>query len=208
MNLMTKQRVLSSNNMIQENQPTPVKNLDEMKRIVYDMSQKNLNIKDIVKKKFCINGQIIGLNPAKIRQIKEEFENPENSKKEPNHVKLFKLFQKDYTPTAALIETGCTYEEVRETHQQFLSFEDKIDVPRDFMEKMYELAIDTAGDAEVSKDDTVIFYLSEAVKDVLKYRKFTFPCGYCDLPITISDSTWPSAREFLIKNGWHHVECP
>ena len=205
---MTKQRVLSSNNMIQENQPTPVKNLDEMKRIVYDMSQKNLNIKDIVKKKFCINGQIIGLNPAKIRQIKEEFENTENSKKEPNHVKLFKLFQKDYTPTAALIETGCTYEEVRETHQQFLSFEDKIDVPRDFMEKMYELAIDTAGDAEVSKDVTVIFYLSEAVKDVLKYRKFTFPCGYCDLPITISDSTWPSAREFLIKNGWHHVECP
>ena len=130
---MTKQRVLSSNNMIQENQPTPVKNLDEMKRIVYDMSQKNLNIKDIVKKKFCINGQIIGLNPAKIRQIKEEFENPENSKKEPNHVKLFKLFQKDYTPTAALIETGCTYEEVRETHQQFLSFEDKIDMLRYFM---------------------------------------------------------------------------
>ncbi|MCH7648769.1 MAG: hypothetical protein IIA83_09200 [Thaumarchaeota archaeon] len=205
---MTKQRVLSSNNMIQENQPTPVKNLDEMKRIVYDMSQKNLNIKDIVKKKFCINGQIIGLNPAKIRQIKEEFENPENSKKEPNHVKLFKLFQKDYTPTAALIETGCTYEEVRETHQQFLSFEDKIDMPRDFMEKMYELAIDTAGDAEVSKDDTVIFYLSEAVKDALKYREFTYPCKYCGLPITISDSTWPSAREFLIKNGWHHVECP
>lgn len=206
--IIEQKRIRLSHHSSRKNHPIAVENYDELKKIVCQDIQQGVNQRDIVQKKFSINGEIIGLNPAKVKEIKEEFEKTDHANEEPNHVRLFKLFQKRYTQTAALIETGCTVDEVSKTHQQFLVFENKVDVPLDFMEKMYQLAIDTADDAEVSNEDTVIFYLSEAVKDALKYRKFTFPCGYCDLPIRVSGSSWPTIRKFLIKNGWHHKICP
>ena len=134
---MTKESVLSSNNMIQENQPIPVKNLDEMKRMVHDMSQKNLNIKDIIKKKFCINGQIIGLNPTKVKKINSEIEQLDLPKKEPSHVELLKLFKDGVSRTNAVIKTNCTFEEVNKAYQQFVEFENKTEVPKWFIDGIF-----------------------------------------------------------------------
>ena len=188
--------------------PIRVKNYDELKKNVYQDIQQGMNQKDIVQKKFSVDGEIIGLNPVMVKEIKEEFEKTDKANEEPNHVKLFRLFQKGYTPTAALIETKCTFEEVEEAHQQFLSFEDKIDVSEDYLLKIDELALDVAGDGKFENQNDVIFYLNEAVEDALKYRKFTYPCRDCGKPIRVSDYNWPKIREFLIENGWGHTKCP
>jgi len=188
--------------------PIRVKNYDELKKNVYQDIQQGINQRDILPKKFSIDGKIIGLYPARVKKIKEEFEKTDHPNEEPNHVKLFRLFQKGYTPTAALIETGCTFEEVKEAHQQFLFFENKIDVSEDYLLKIDELALDVAGDGEFKNQDDVIFYLNEAVEDALKHRERTCPCKNCGKPIMISDSVWLKVREFLIENGCQHVKCP
>jgi len=193
---------------IKKELPIRVKNYDELKKNVYQDIQHGISQRDILPKKFSVNGKIIGLYPARVREIKEEFEKTEHVNEEPNHVKLFKLFQKGYTPTAALIETKCTFEEVNEAHQQFLSFENKTDVSEDYLFKIDELALDVAGDRKFENHDDVIFYLNEAVEDALKYREFTYPCKKCGKPLRVSDSNWPDIREFLIENGWGHKKCP
>jgi len=188
--------------------PIRVKNYDELKKNVYQDIQQGISQRDILPKKFSVNGKIIGLYPARVREIKEEFEKTEHVNEEPNHVKLFKLFQKGYIPTAALIETWCTFDEVEEAHQQFLSFENKTDVSEDYLFKIDELALDVAGDGKFENHGDVIFYLNEAVEDALEYRKFTYPCKKCGKPIRVSDYNWPDIREFLIENGWGHEKCP
>jgi len=74
--------------------PIRVKNYDELKKNVYQDIQEGISQRDILPKKFSVNGKIIGLYPARVKKIKEEFEKTEHVNEEPNHVKLFKLFQK------------------------------------------------------------------------------------------------------------------
>lgn len=203
---MTKESVLSSNNMIQENQPTPVKNLDEMKRMVHDMSQKNFNIKDIVKKKFCINGQIIGLNPTKVKKINSEIEQLDLPKKEPSHVELLKLFKDGVSRTNAVIKTKCTFEEVNKAYQQFVEFENKTEVPKWFIDGIF-LQVQRIH-RNTTKYENVFNTLREAVDESIKFRSFTYSCKRCGLPMMILGPEWPDIKRFLISEGWRHDVCP
>lgn len=36
---------------------------------------------------------------------------------------------------------------------------------------------------------------------------FKYPCSVCSEPIVLSDKSWESAKEFLVKEGWGHSKC-
>jgi len=198
-------KLQSQKNSKKENQPIRVENYDELKKIVWQDIQQGINQRDILQKKFSINGEIIGLNPAKVKKIKEESTNSKSST-EPTQVKLFKLFKKNVSPIDALINTKCSYEELKAGYKEYLEFENKTTVPVWFKNEILRLLRKVSPD--VNDFENILQILEKTVDDALTYRIFKYPCYRCRKPMLILGPEWPDIKAFLIRERWRHDICP
>ena len=179
--------------------------LEQAKQEVYRKIQDKTNYREISQIIFIINDKPRKFGISEISNIKKEFEPQPTQDKDCDKALLFKLFHAGKSPVQAQIKTEFTYEFVKLSYEQFLSFERKMAVPRSFMTKMLSFA--KTIDPDSNDIDDIEFSIGEMLESHKLLKSFTYPCSVCAKPIQFSKTEWTDFKSYLIKNGWHHESC-
>lgn len=191
---------------LKEREPIKVASMQEAREMVQEMANQRINNREIVKTKFLIDGEIMGLNPKIVKEWKKDSESKVDSKnQDPDIVTVFKLFKKGVSPTDVIIRTGLSFEFVSKAHEEFLQFEKRTIVPQWFEEYMYDLAYEIKDCSNLSE---VYYSLKKAVKSHIELQKHVYPCLVCGKPVPLDGIALKAAIRFLILDKWQHMGCP
>lgn len=168
--------------------------LDEAEKAVYELVKSGKNFRDIAQTGFDIAGNVKRYNPSQISKIKAKFEPklPENNR-DPDKATVFALFKKNKKPTDVIIETGLSYEYVKKSYEEYLSFEKKIIIPKHWLDNLEDTAYYVIDIDGKTKLEHIRSALSIAKDSHLELRSHIYYCCGCEEPITIKDKTLQAA---------------
>jgi hypothetical protein len=106
--------------------------------------------------------------------------------------------------TEALIETGFSFEFVKELYEQFLEFGQNRSVPKSFVKKLLDLSRWINPQCNEYKEVEQI--IENAVRSHLELKKHFFWCQVCEKTIPIRGKSLDDAQEYLSQK-WVHAEC-
>lgn len=180
--------------------------IEEAEKTIYDKICRHTNFRDIAKTEFQISGVNKKFNISQISKIKEKFEPKTKSiNLDPDKATVFKLFRDGLDPIDVIIETGLSYEYVKQSYEEFLEFEQKEVVPKRIMNSLRELGsklwkIKDYGDI---RDAMIVGVESR----LLLINEYVIPCCYCEIPMSIDGEMLEKTKKHLISQQWHHVQC-
>ena len=181
--------------------------IDETEKAVYELVKSGKNFRDIAQTGFDIAGNVKRYNPSQISKIKAKFEPklPENNR-DPDKATAFTLFKKNKKPTDVIIETGLSYEYVKKSYEEYLSFEEKMLVPKYWINNLAEFASYIRDPSGSNKLGDIHYAFSVAKDSQLELKSHIYYCCGCEEPITIKDKTLQAACDYLSQK-WGHAEC-
>ncbi|AJW71035.1 hypothetical protein [Nitrosopumilus adriaticus] len=181
--------------------------IDEAEKKLYEMIKSGTNFREIAKTGFDISGNIKRYNPSQISKIKAKFEPklPENNR-DPDKAKVFSLFKKNKKPTDVIIETGLNYEYVKKSYEEYLEFEEKMLVPKYWINNLVNYADGISEQVGKNKLGHIHYALSVAHNSHVELQKHIYYCCVCEEQIPIKDKTLQAACDYLSQK-WGHAEC-
>jgi len=116
-----------------------VNSLYEAESKIYDLIIENYSPKEITQIEFVIQGISRHSNITQISQIKKRFENKhkkESEDKDPLTAFFFRQFDNRKKVKDVVIETGYKPKKVKKAHDEYLELEEKVIVPKWFIEDL------------------------------------------------------------------------
>lgn len=181
--------------------------LEDAEKAVYELVKLGKNFRDIAKTGFDIVGNVKRFNPSQISKIKAKFEPKltENNR-DPDKATVFALFKKNKKPTDVIIETGLSYEYVKKSYEEFLEFENKMLVPKYWIDNLEGFANSVTDIHGNNKLGHIHYAFSVAKDSHLELQKHIYFCSICGEEMKIKGKSLQAASDYL-SQSWGHAEC-
>ena len=181
--------------------------LEEAEKAVYELVKQGKNFRDIAQIGFDIAGNVKRYNPSQISKIKAKLEPkaPENHL-DQDKSKVFALFKKNKKPTDVIIETGLSFEYVKKSYEEFLEFEEKILVPKYWIDNLVGFADWIKESDGRNKLGHIHNAFSVAKDSHVELQDHVYNCSVCGEEMKIKDKSLQSASNYL-SQSWGHAEC-
>ena len=183
----------------------------EFKKGIYNLTKNGYKFRDIEKMDVFVNGAKVNLTLSMISKIVNECKMREKMEGEiklekKNHDKalLFELFEKDYTPIAAVIETKFHVKFVKETFNEYNELKGMMQIMKSSYNNLLE---ETSKIMPCKNLEEASYAISLASESHRIYQNFKYPCNICGEEIQADMTEWSSIKELLTKRRWGHESC-